>query len=453
MTIAIVFSLIILATVFVTRTLERRTVLKPVLSRKILHIVAIALSALSVFYIEIDVLLIIALCCLPVLVFVVARGFFRDPQTGRKSWGIVYFNLVFAALLLLFPTAPELIYYPLMILALGDGLAAIVGVSLGTGKGKSLQGFLAFFFSSLLVFYLSPKIYPVSDLPIQTAFILSISLAAVEFVTNKSLDNLTVPAAVVYWMIVDHLSNDSIDLIFPGILLGCWLIYKLKWLNRNGSILACIIALVYLSSPFPEALIPGFIFFATGSILSKLPPGDPKEESRSAMQVFSNGGPALISICLYFVTEDDAWFLASIVSFAAALSDTASSELGIRSASRTFDILGLRKLQKGTSGGVSLSGFLYGIMASCFLAVTSSLFLDLSMTEIAIISLFGFTGNLIDSILGSALQFKSFQRSTGVWTDESHTVKSESAGISWFDNNLTNLASISTVTILSYFLF
>jgi uncharacterized protein (TIGR00297 family) len=450
---AIVFSLIILATIFATRTLERKSILEPVISRKVLHIVAIGLSAVSVFYIEIDVLRIIALSCLPILVFIVAKGFFRDPQTGRKSWGIVYFNLVFAALLFLFPSAPDLIFYPLMILAVGDGLAAIVGVSAGTRNRKSIQGYLAFFFSSLLIFTLSPKFYPVSDLPIQTALILSLSLAAVELITNKSLDNLTVPAAAVYWMIVDHLSNDSIGFIVPGIMVGCWLIYKLKWLNRNGSILAGIIALVYLSSPFPDALIPGFIFFATGSMLSKLPPRDPKEDSRSAVQVFSNGGPALISICLYFTTEDYAWFLASIVSFSAALSDTASSELGIRFSSRTFDILGLRNLQKGASGGVSIAGFFYGIIASCFLAITTALFIDLSLAQIGFIALFGFAGNITDSILGSTLQFKSFQTTTGFWTDENQVVGAKSAGIGWFDNNLTNLVSISAVTILSYFFF
>ncbi len=453
MTIAIVLSLIILATIFATRTMERKSILEPIISRKILHIVAIGVSAVSVFYIEINVLVIITLSCLPVLGFVVAKGFFRDPQTGRKSWGIVYFNLVFATLLLLFPTAPELVYYPLMILALGDGLAAIVGVSSGTKDQKSMQGYLAFFFSCLAVFILSPKFYPVSDLPLQTAIILSLSLAAVELITNKSLDNLTVPTAAVYWMIVDHLNHESMIYIFPGIIIGCLAIYRLKWLNRNGSILAGIIALVYLSSPFPKALIPGFIFFAAGSILSKLPPVDPKEESRSAMQVFSNGGPALLSICLYFTTQEYAWLLASIVSFSAALSDTASSEMGLRFSSKTFDILGLRKLQKGASGGVSVAGFIYGILASGFLATSTALFIELSLQEIAIISLLGFTGNLIDSILGSTLQFKSFKTSTGYWTDEHQAIQAKKAGVEWFDNNLTNLVSISAVTILSYFIF
>jgi len=450
---ALVFSLVIIATILVSKVLERRSVLNSVISRKILHVVAISLSAVSVFYIDIEVLQAITSFCLPVLVFIVYKGFFRDPQTQRRSWGIVYFNFVFAALVFLFPKAPELVFYPLMILALGDGLATIVGVSTGRVKGKSLAGFLTFFFSSLAVFMLSPKFFPVPSLPFETVLILSLSLAAIEFITIKSLDNLSVPAAVVYWVCVDHLSQEFISLIFVGIVVGTWLVYKVHWLSRDGSILAGIIALVYLSSPLPQSLIPGFIFFAGGSILSKLPGSIDKENARTSMQVFSNGGPALLAICLFFVTDQKAWLLASIVSFSAALSDTTSSELGTRYSSRTFDILGKLKMQKGTSGGVSLAGFIFGISASVFLALTSSMFLALSLREIALISIFGLVGNIVDSILGSVLQSKTLESGTGLWVDEKAETGSKTAGISWFDNNLTNLTSISLVTILSYFIF
>jgi len=449
----VVFCSIILATVFLSRALERKSILNSVISRKILHVVAIGLSALSVFYIDIVVLQIITASCLPFLLFIVSKGFFRDPQTKRRSWGIVYFNLVFTVLVYIFPQAPALVFFPLMILALGDGLAAIAGVSLAKKKGKSFYGFLAFFLSSHAVFILSPKVFPVPDLPIETAFILSLALASIEFITKRSIDNLTVPLAALYWLLVDHLSSDYIPLIFAGIAIGAWIIYKLKWLDLDGSILAAIIALVYLSSPFPEALIPGFIFFATGSVLSKIPGGNPAESARNAMQVFSNGGPALFAIGLFYTTGQSAWLLASIVSFSAALSDTVSSELGTRFSSRTFDILGLRKLKKGTSGGVSLAGFLFGIIASGFLALTTSVFIDLSVEEISIIWVFGFLGNLTDSVVGSLVQSKSFQVSSGMWIDQERAQKGPHAGLSWFDNNLTNLFSIAMVTILSYFVF
>lgn len=453
MTYALVFSLVILATILLSRTLERKSVLNSVISRKLLHIVAIGLSAISVFFIDIVVLQLITTFCLPVLFFIVYRGFFRDPETGRRSWGIVYFNLVFASLVYLFPSAQELVFYPLMILALGDGLAAVVGVSLRKKKGKSLAGFMAFFFASLGVFILSPIFFPVPGLPIETVIILSISLSAIEYITAKSLDNLSVPAAVVYWIYVDHLSHDSTSLIFLGIIAGVSLVYRLQWLDRDGTILAGIIALVYLSSPLPEAIIPGIIFFAVGSILSKIPGAKTNEKSRNAVQVFSNGGPALFAICLFFVTDQNAWLLASIVSFSVALSDTASSELGTRYSSRTFDILGRRKMQKGTSGGVSVTGFIFGILAAVFLTVISSLFLDLSLAEIVLISMLGLAGNIADSVLGSIFQFKFRRDSNSFWTDEKQASVSESAGISWFDNNLTNLISISAITILSYFIF
>jgi len=453
MTYVVVFSVIILSTIVLSRVLEQKSILDPVLSRKVLHIVAVGLSAVSVFYIETMVLQFIALCCLPILIVAVSRGFFRDPQTGRKSWGIVYFNLVFALLLYFFSGAPDLIFYPLLILAFGDGLAAVIGVSLGKKNGKTLQGFTAFFLATLTVLLISPKFYPVSVLPLETALILSFSLACVEFITNKSLDNLTVPAAAVYWLYVDHLSGEAVLLIFPAILLGCWLIFKFKWLSREGSVLAGIIALVYLSSPFPEALIPGIIFFTLGSILSKIPGGGSKEESRSAMQVFSNGGPALISICIYFTTSENAWFLASIVSFSVALSDTTSSEIGMRFSSKTFDIIGLRNLKKGASGGISFIGLCAGVLAALFLALSTAVFISLTQNQIWLIACLGFGGNLLDSLIGSLAQSKYFQNSTSLWSDEKTELNQMQAGFSWFDNNLTNLISISSLTILSYFIF
>jgi len=453
MTYVVVFSLIILATAFFSRMLEQKSILDPVVSRKILHIVAIALSAVSVFYIPTNILKIIVSACLPILIFIVYKDFFRDPETGRKSWGIVYFNLIFALLLFLFPNAPELIFYPLIVLALADGMAAAVGVTLGRKNGKTIQGSTAFFLASVGIFVLSPHFYTVPSLPFQTIIILSVSLTVVEFITKKSLDNLTVPIAVLYWLYVDHLSSDLAPFIFAVIALGCWSIYKLKWLDLEGSLLAGIIALVYLSSPFPEALIPGFIFFITGSILSKLPKGKSAEDSRSAMQVFSNGGPALIAICMYFTTYENAWFSASIVSFAAAISDTSSSELGVRFGSQPLDIIGLKKLEKGASGGISFVGILAGMAASVFLVLITSLFIPLTFKEALFIAAFGFTGNIIDSLLGSIVQTKWLRGSTGIWSDSKMENSKAHSGISWFDNNITNLVSVSSVTILSYFIF
>lgn len=453
MTYAVVFSLIILATVILSRALERKSILDPVLSRKLLHIVAIGLSAVSVYYVDIHTLRVISISCLPVLVLIVLKGFFRDPQTGRRSWGIVYFNLIFALLLLAFPNAPELTFYPLLILALGDGMATVIGVIFTRKNKKTLQGFIAFFLLSVAVFVLSPRLFDAPELPTTTILIISFALAAVEFITKKSLDNLTVPIAAVYWLYVDHLSNQSALLILGGILLGCWIIFRLKWLNKEGAMLAGVIALVYLSSPFPMAILPGVLFFAVGSILSKLPGGDSKKESRSAMQVFSNGGPALISICLYFTTNENAWFLASIVSFSVALSDTTSSEIGMRFSSKTFDIIGLRNLKKGASGGVSFIGLGAGALAALFLAFFTSGFISLTQSQTLLIAGLGFGGNLLDSLIGSLAQSKYFENSTRSWSDESMEENQIRAGFSWFDNDLTNLISISALTILSYFIF
>ena len=454
---ALIFGIVILLTIFASNLLERKAILAPVLSRKILHLVAIGLSAVSVFYIDNSLLLPISVLCLPLLVFLVYKGFFRDPQTGRKSWGIVYFNAVFVALLYLFSNAEGLIYYPLMTLALSDGLAAVVGVSTQKPKerqAKTLKGSLAFFVATISVFTISPLIWSdLPNLPFEITLVLSFLLTIVEFITKNSLDNISVPMAVVYWLLVDHLDTAWVGPIFLGVLLGGWVVYKLNWLNLEGSMLSVILGVVFLTSPFPESIVPAIVFFSSGSLLSKLPAKNSSGGPRNAMQVFCNGGPGLFAICLHFITGHSAWLLASIVSFAVALSDTTSSELGIRYGKKTFDIMGMRKLLKGASGAVSILGLVVGLIAPFILATITSFFIDLNINQICAIALLGFSGNIMDSLFGSIVQTKYYDAKSNSWLDERSLPGSKTEGIKGFDNNLTNLISISLVTILSYFIF
>ncbi|KAI0514478.1 integral membrane protein DUF92 [Xylaria bambusicola] len=114
-----------------------------------------------------------------------------------------------------------------------------------------------------------------------------------------------------------------------------------------------------------------------------------------------------------------------IANYAAVCADTFSSELGIlsRTEPRLITSLNLRKVPRGTNGGVTVWGLVAGFLGSTIIVVTSLMFLPLcsdhtsrdvaggrawSKTEIVYFALgmtiWGTLGSLLDSFLGGWLQ-------------------------------------------------
>lgn len=120
---------------------------------------------------------------------------------GKGNLGTVYFPISLLILVVLsfgLWDAPWIGGLGILILGYGDGFAAIVGTRFGTHKlvfGKSLEGTLAMFVSSLVVAVLLMWIVS-APLPIWTAFLFAITASAVELLTPKGFDNLTVPLFV-----------------------------------------------------------------------------------------------------------------------------------------------------------------------------------------------------------------------------------------------------------------
>lgn len=457
MTFLVVFILIISSTVGVTYALERKQLVNPVISRKLLHIVAIGLSAISVFYIDVDILIWVVGVCIPILSTLVLKGFFRDRSTNRKSWGILYFNLVFFILLILFPENHQNIYYPLMVMALADGLAAIVGVLLVKNSNrKTLGGSVTFFIVSLLVFSCSDFIWPHLDIGLSFSVILFIcfTITLIEFISQNGSDNLSVPILALYWLLIQAELNEISIFTMLVLAILSFAVFKLKWLKLDGAFLAFIIGSIYFSSPLPISVVPGIIFFLIGSILSKLPNSKEKNSSsRNAVQVFANGGIPTILVAIFFISDHPAFLFASIVGYTVALSDTTSSEIGSRYSTRAIDILGSKKFAVGSSGGISSIGILAGAIAAVFIAFVSGFFLDLTLTDASYIALLGLFGNILDSIVGSLFQSKSMLSENGYWIDGYSKDAVKSGGIKWLTNDLTNFISILIASAFALFIF
>ncbi len=92
-------------------------------------------------------------------------------------------------------------------------------------------------------------------------------------------------------------------------------------------------------------------------------------------------------------------------SFSAKLGDTFGSEIGKRFGQSTFLITTLRKVEKGTEGGISFEGTLASIFGSLIMAfVIFKLGLISSYLQFFIVSISGFLATLVESIIGAVFQ-------------------------------------------------
>ena len=200
-------------------------------------------------------------------------------------------------------------------------------------------------------------------------------------------------------------------LLLIAIMLFC---VKAKKLTLPAGIAAMLLgSLVYLSAK-EKGLILLFTFF----ILSVLATAHGKRrkvedssasihpEGRDVWQVFANGGMSgvLAVAMLIDPTHQSLYFLMMAASLAAALSDTLSSELGTVYGRDFFHILSFRKDTKGLDGVVSIEGTFIGAVAAGLMGVIYGGWSRLSLY----VAIGGFLGNLMDSVLGAALERRKY---------------------------------------------
>ena len=436
--------------------------------KKILHISAISISAASVFLIENEVLLYIVGATLPILFFMVYKGFFNGLEhQNRKSWGVFYFAAVFFVLLLAFPVEPNKIFYPLAVLALADGMATLVGYFFGKhplpigSEAKSWEGSIVFFLSTLVCFAVVPRFVDAVDPcfhSIWALIIVSVFLTVVEAISVKGRDNIWVPFGVLYWILIDTTFIDIFSFfIVVGIAVVSFFTFKMKWLTSDGAVSAALMGCVLVISPQPEWVIPALVFFVSGSLISFLPgkKNTQGHEPRSSFQVFCNGLISTVFIALYFITSDFIFLVAGIAALATSMSDTTSSEFGIRYGKKTYNILSFKSVNAGLSGGVSVTGTIAGITSlSLFCLIPFGIIGEFNLKVYLIIFSSGLFGNLIDSYLGALYQVKYRAPSSPEWSD--YPVKSlgqEVHGYPLITNDVVNLLSTILASFLAIFLY
>ena len=323
-----------------------------------------------------------------------------------------------------------------LVMGYGDGFAAIIGKNFGKQKynifksGKSLEGSVTMLVFSTLVSAVFLSIFRGFDIyNIRTSIIIAAISTLAEAFTPFGADNITVPiitTLTAYYMTV--LQSRAMFLFIYMACIGFLLsflialtAYRRKSLTLDGSVGATFLGtVIYATSGlFGSALM--ILFFISSSLLShfkkslkaKVVRQFEKTGHRDIFQVFANGGIGLIYSVLFYITKNPSFLLLLGISFAAANADTWATELGILNRSNPVSLRTLKRVEKGTSGAVSLLGTTAALLGAGFIGIFTALgfklvdIRSLGFTYIqsfAMVTLGGFAGSLIDSILGATVQ-------------------------------------------------
>lgn len=165
-------------------------------------------------------------------------------------------------------------------------------------------------------------------------------------------------------------------------------------------------------------------FFTTSSILTKIgrlraPRANGRRdrdmEGRRGSQVFANGGVAALCGLLGVAGLGASTQYAAAAALAAATADTWASEIGIWVRGRTVRLTDGRRVEPGTSGGVSWAGSAAGVLGALWIAALAALAWG-EPRSMAAVGLGGVGGMTVDSWVGAA------------WEERA----------AWIDNDLVN---------------
>ena len=191
------------------------------------------------------------------------------------------------------------------------------------------------------------------------------------------------------------------------------LAYRARSLSRNGAVAAAFVGSIIFGIGGWKWAILLLTFFTTSSALSRafkvrkqrMDEKYAKGHERDAGQVFSNGGLATAFVLVHALYPGSTiGWVGFAASLAAVNADTWATELGVLNPTPPRLITDLKKrVEKGTSGGVSLFGTFASLMGSAAIALPTSLMTD-HWALLPLITFAGLAGSLFDSFLGATLQ-------------------------------------------------
>jgi uncharacterized protein (TIGR00297 family) len=414
------------------------------------------------------------------------KGLLKGMHGARHSYGTVYYPLSFLILVLLcWPDYVVIIIGAMMVLALGDAAAAIVGESIHhpheyvlIEDRKSLEGSLTMFLVSGAVIFLILQFYPFleSTLNIDSpwialwfALLAAAITTAAEALGSKGSDNLSVPlstALILYFLLTHNLQE--IQQFTIGTLLGgaaAIFSYRLRFLTLSGAAATFILAAIIFGFGGWQWTLPILTFFILSSLLSKAGRAlksrydliFEKGSRRDYVQVLANGGVAGALMILFMFYEEPQIYYLYLAALAAATADTWATEIGTLTGQQPRLVTTFRSVPPGTSGGITAAGSGGALLGALVIALTGRIFSNpLSQVVLAAVTISGFLGSMVDSYLGATLQVQfscpSCRKITEkkIHCDGQRTIPV--SGFRWMNNDMVNFLNTLSGTVFLYLL-
>jgi uncharacterized protein (TIGR00297 family) len=236
------------------------------------------------------------------------------------------------------------------------------------------------------------------------------------------------------------------------------LAYRAHSLDKSGAVAATIVGTIIFGVGGWQWAVLLLAFFITSSGLSRafkkrkagLSEKFSKGHQRDAGQVFGNGGPATLFAALHAFYPDSVFlWIGFAASLAAVNADTWATELGVLNPTPPRMITDLRRrVEKGTSGGISLWGTLASLLGAATIALPAILFSPvgtLNANHFLLLTAAGLAGSLCDSLLGATVQAMYYCPTDKKETEKHplHTCGTETVhirGWEWLNNDWVNFA-------------
>ena len=411
----------------------------PEVNRKLVHILTgVLIFFTPFFFVSSKPLILMAVIFIGVNYFGVKTEKLKGMHnTQRQTYGTVYYPISFLLLVLLcWKNYKTAIMLSMLVLALSDALAAIVGENLRNPHEyrlwedkKSLEGSAVMFVTTfLIVFILLPIIDYLDGMTVSLATAGWIGLATgifatvLEAISSGGSDNLTAPlgAAFVLSFMLSHSTQANVQFSI-GLVLALVIAvisYILHFLTLSGSAGTFILAIFIFGIGGWIWAVPILTFFIFSSLLSRLGRVHKsrfglmfeKSSQRDIGQVMANGGVPGLLVLIYNYFPDPTWYFLYLGALAAVNSDTWATEIGVFSKIVPRSIKNFQKVLPGTSGGITPLGTFTSLLGAFIIALSGLLVVPVSFRFSFLSIIFwvivaaGFLAGFVDSFLGATVQ-------------------------------------------------
>ena len=368
------------------------------------------------------------------------QALLREGEVARgRSLGILLYPVTVTLLVLIFWRRLEIAAAVWGILAFGDGMASIVGMSLGRTKlpwnsAKSWIGSFAFWLfggaaAAILLVWTAPGRYELG-FAIAIAAAATLFAALLESLPQGLDDNLGVPlvTGLVLWGLSlgqggwePFLRDPELPRrLLIGVSVNALLAFA-GWLtggvSRSGVIAGLLVGTAIWAFVDWHGYVLLLAFYVLGTACTKigyrrkLEAGIAQEKGgrRGAKNALAKTTVPFFA-SLFFATTAASGDLPAIfamafaAAFATAAADTVSSEIGKAFGRRTYLSTNFRPVPRGTEGAVSFEGTAAGVVASLVIAGLGVWTGLVDRSALWILPVASFVANWIEGVVGATLE-------------------------------------------------